>query len=631
MNLTDLAGILSAFSPLRVGVLGDFALDCYIGLETETGEQSIETGKPVHYGREIRSSPGAAGTIVNNLKALGIRQIYCFGWLGQDLFGRELRYLLAKSGVDTQGLIDVKTGFETYVYLKPLEGGVEASRIDFGTQNKVEVEAVNRVLSVLEDRLPDLDVLIINQQFKESLAAAHRLEVLGALLLQYPDCQVISDLRTYAGQLKTGIVKGNVGEIARMLGLEKYEEQNTEKCRSLAKKAFQQLGQPLLMTRGENGLLYIDSSGIYEEPGIALTGTIDVVGAGDACLSAFAAGTGCAAPMLHRLKIANLAAAITVQKINETGTANPAEILDFADRFHYQYHLDKAHDLSSAMFLGSSKIEIVESLPANRDIRSVMFDHDGTLSTLREGWERIMQELMMEMICGDKQGSLNTSEKAALTAHIQGMIDQTTGFPTIMQMEAFVEMIPEVGYVAHSEILTAEAYKSIFLERLMNRINDRVQGLKAGEIQPGEFIMAGAEQMMENLALRGIALYLASGTDEEEVKKEARLLGYADRFGEEIYGARSHGKDAKRTLLSRLVGEEGYEGRHLLVIGDGPAEMREGRRAGALCIGIASDEVSRKGINPAKRNRLIRAGAHVIISDYLERDILLDTLFPHRT
>lgn len=631
MNLTDLAGILADFSPLRVGVLGDFALDCYIGLETETGEQSIETGKPVHYGSEIRSSPGAAGTIVNNLKALGIEHIYCFGLLGQDLFGRELRYLLAKSGVDTQGLVDVETGFETYVYLKPLEDGDETSRIDFGTQNKVETEAVNRVLSVLEDRLPDLDVLIVNQQFEESLAASHRLEVLGALLLQYPDCQVISDLRTCAGQLKVGIVKGNVGEIARMSGLERYEEQNTKECRLLAEKAFQQLGQPLLMTRGENGLLYIDSSGIYEEPGIALTGKIDVVGAGDACLSAFAAGTGSAAPILHRLKIANLAAAITVQKINETGTASPAEILDFADRFHYQYHLDKAHDLRSATFLGNSKIEIVESLPANRDIRCVMFDHDGTLSTLREGWERIMQELMVEMICGDKQGSLTTSEKAELTAQIQGMIDRTTGFPTLMQMEALVEMIPEFGYVAKAEIQTAEAYKAIFLERLMNRIDERVRGLTAGEIQPGEFIMAGAEQMMENLALRGIALYLASGTDEEEVKKEARLLGYANRFGEEMYGARPHGKDAKRTLLSRLVGENGYEGRHLLVIGDGPAEMREGRRAGALCVGIASDEVSREGINPAKRSRLIRAGAHVIISDYLEREILLNTLFAQRT
>lgn len=626
MKDTRLAKVLLGFSELRVGVLGDFALDLYFDLQQETGEISIETGKAVHHGAAVRASPGAAGTIVNNLVALGVRQIAAFGWVGNDLFGRELIHLLAEQSVITEGLVSDAAGWETYVYMKPIEGTEEASRIDFGTDNQLSQEGLARVMERLETHLPELDVLIVNQQFEEGLTAAAHLDVLAALLARYPTCTVVSDLRTCTGRLAAGIVKSNAHELARMLAVADFDEADTDHCRELIRQAQAQLGRPVVMTRGENGLLYADGKEIHLVPGIALPGKIDVVGAGDACLSALAAGLGSGAPLRPVLEIANLAAAVTVQKLNQTGTASPAEILALAQTGHYHYHTGLAAHLSKARYPGGGNIEQVEALPPNIAIRCAIFDHDGTLSTVREGWDHIMEALMVERICGDQIGLLPPETVAAIAARCHRMIDETTGFPTLMQMEQLVAMIAEYGYTDPRKTESAEAYKTQFIERLMRTVDARMQGLRKGTLRPGEFIMQGAEAFMEKLSARGIELFLASGTDEDHVKLEAAALGYAHRFGERIFGARPSGKDAKRTLIHRLISEEGYTGSQLLIIGDGPAEMREGRRVGAICVGIASDEVQRQGLNPAKRSRLIRAGAHLIISDYSQADLLLEML-----
>ena len=64
----------------------------------------------------------------------------------------------------------------------------------------------------------------------------------------------------------------------------------------------------------------------------------------------------------------------------------------------------------------------------------------------------------------------------------------------------------------------------------------------------------------------------------------------------------------------------------MATIGDGPVEMRLTRKRGGIAVGVASDEVRRFGLNPAKRSRLIRAGADVIVPDYSQLPQLLAVL-----
>ena len=133
--------------------------------------------------------------------------------------------------------------------------------------------------------------------------------------------------------------------------------------------------------------------------------------------------------------------------------------------------------------------------------------------------------------------------------------------------------------------------------------------------------------MLELLHAAGVKLYLASGTDEADAIAEARILGYAHLFAGGIFGAVGDLRvDAKRDVLARIIRTSGACGGEIVVIGDGPVEMREGRRCGAYAVGIASDEVRRHGLNLQKRARLIRAGADLIVPDFCQAEALLTNL-----
>jgi len=159
-------------------------------------------------------------------------------------------------------------------------------------------------------------------------------------------------------------------------------------------------------------------------------------------------------------------------------------------------------------------------------------------------------------------------------------------------------------------------------------VNRRADELRGGRRPVSDFTIEGAVAFLEALRAHGVRLYLASGTDEEDVRREAELLGYAHIFEGRIYGSVGDVKRySKRLVIEAIIRENHLGGGELVVFGDGPVEMRQARRAGGLAIGIASDEVHRSGLNPDKRTRLIRAGAHLLASDFSDPDPLLNLMF----
>jgi len=79
-------------------------------------------------------------------------------------------------------------------------------------------------------------------------------------------------------------------------------------------------------------------------------------------------------------------------------------------------------------------------------------------------------------------------------------------------------------------------------------------------------------------------------------------------------------------VIERLVGQLALAPGELIGFGDGFVEIEEVKRAGGVAIGVASDEKFRTGINDWKRNRLIQAGADLIIPDYRDLAALLALL-----
>ena len=159
----------------------------------------------------------------------------------------------------------------------------------------------------------------------------------------------------------------------------------------------------------------------------------------------------------------------------------------------------------------------------------------------------------------------------------------------------------------------------LFLLFLAHGIEGRLSGLRAGSIAPEDLMLPGAADLLENLSRRGLDLYLASGTDVQYVRDEADLLGVSAYFGDRIFGALDQYQSfSKAMVIQDIIRNHGLQGDELLGFGDGYVEIENVKQVGGAAVGVASDEVRRQGIDAWKRERLLRAGADVIIPEYRE-------------
>ena len=276
----------------------------------------------------------------------------------------------------------------------------------------------------------------------------------------------------------------------------------------------------------------------------------------------------------------------------------------------------------SRNYLPGTQIEILRDVERGK-IKYGLFDFDGTISILREGWQDIMHPVCVEMICGD------TASTPEIEAEVRTMIDETTGIQTILQMERLVEMVREKGLVPEASILDAQAYKQVYLDRLMVPVRERLARLASGEMTREQGMLKGATDFLERVSSQdGIELYVFSGTDRDDVRNEANKLG-VDRYFVEIWGALKTFQDySKEKIIKDLVEKHDLHGPEVLAVGDGPVELRNVKAVGGIAVGVASDEKRGEGLDEEKRTRLIKAGADIIIPDFGEAAALADYLFP---
>ncbi len=265
-------------------------------------------------------------------------------------------------------------------------------------------------------------------------------------------------------------------------------------------------------------------------------------------------------------------------------------------------------------------LEIVRPDLVRGAIRHALFDFDGTLSLIREGWQQVMVPMMVEVL----EGTPEHESREELARVVRGFVDRLTGKQTIYQMLQLQEEVRARG----GEPLEALAYKRRYLDLLWQRIAYRVEGLKAGSIAREELLVPGSLEMLEALRRRGVTCYLASGTDIAYVRDEAGALGLTPYFAGGIYGALDNWEQfSKAMLVQQIIRENGLQGHEFVAFGDGYVEIENAVAVGGIAVGVASDEVQRSGIDAWKRERLIRAGAHLIIPDFRQADALLRYLF----
>lgn len=324
MDAARLEALLNRFSAQTVLVAGDYFLDKYLDIDAALTEPSLETGLDAYQVVGVRNYPGAAGTVVNNLRALEVN-VMTLGVIGEDGEGDDLRRGLVRLDVDTRFLLTAPGRF-TPTYLKPMLGRAgsparELNRLDTKNRMPLPPKLEDAVLAGLAEALQRVQAVVVADQVSEANCGVITDRVRAALCdlaRAHPQVTFVADSRERIGLFRDVIVKPNAREAQRATGRADVSE--------AARALRQQTGNPVVVTDGERGMLVCDEHGEQWVPAIRVTGPIDVVGAGDSALAGMAAALCAGGSLSEAALVGNLAASVTIQQLGVTGTATRAQV-----------------------------------------------------------------------------------------------------------------------------------------------------------------------------------------------------------------------------------------------------------------------------------------------------------------
>jgi bifunctional ADP-heptose synthase (sugar kinase/adenylyltransferase) len=341
MLTTELIEQILATLPKRaIGVLGDLFLDRYLDIDAGLNEPSVETGLTAYQVTGVRSYPGAAGTVISNLAALGVGRIFPIAYIGDDGEGYELRKALPRIPGVVPGWTITVPDRHTPTYTKPMlnQAGIasELNRLDIKNRTRTPEEVEDLILQKLDQAWPQVDALIVLDQVSEidcGVVTKRVRDRLAELADREPGKFVLADSREQIALFRNVCVKPNEREICAAI-----DECSFDPEREAEDKAFELAritGRHVFLTRGEKDIFLStpwtrqkanEGSGAYIVATFPVSGPIDIVGAGDSCSAGIASGMVSGATHPQAAAFGNLIASITIQQIGVTGTASPEQV-----------------------------------------------------------------------------------------------------------------------------------------------------------------------------------------------------------------------------------------------------------------------------------------------------------------
>jgi len=334
MTTERLAELLGRFPRTAVAVIGDFFLDKYLIMDPALTEISLETGLEAFQVVAKRLSPGAAGTVTSNLRALEVGAVYAIGAVGDDGEGYDLRHGLEATGVDCRHVLSRAELF-TPTYTKPMVrqangSETESNRQDIKNRAAIPPQLEEAVIAELRSCLPDVAGVIVADQVLEAelgIITPRVREELGRLAADHGDKVFFADSRGSIGRFRHMLTKPNRSEAARAVGWEGAEPSTIEEAAEVGRLLVSQTVAPVFVTLGEEGLLVVTAEGCEHVPGIRVAGPIDIVGAGDSTTAGIVPSLCAGATPVEAAAVGCLVASITIQKLGTTGTASPQQVL----------------------------------------------------------------------------------------------------------------------------------------------------------------------------------------------------------------------------------------------------------------------------------------------------------------
>ena len=328
--------ITARYPMLRIAVAGDFCLDRYLEIDPTKQEISIETGLPVYNVVNTRAQAGGAGTILNNLVALGVGRLYPVGFCGNDGEGFELQCALRSLGprVDLNHFF-VSDQRRTFTYCKPLvvrEGRPpeELNRLDSKNWSPTPVALQEKIKAAIENLASNVDAFILLDQVdvpETGVITSAVLESVRALVQAKPQMLILADSRRSLRGYPPVCFKMNCAEFSTLVGAK--PDIGLEEIKKLAAELAKRQARSVFVTLAERGIVGATPAGEVEHvPALPLRGEIDIVGAGDAVTANLACALAAGATLVEALEIANAAASIVIHQLGTTGTASVSQIRD---------------------------------------------------------------------------------------------------------------------------------------------------------------------------------------------------------------------------------------------------------------------------------------------------------------
>ncbi len=330
MNLNRFQEIANRYRKLRIVVVGDFCLDRYLEIDPKLAEDSIETGLPVHNVTRVRSQPGAAGTVLNNLVALGVGEIQLFGFCGEDGEGYELlRALSALPGVCLDHFITTPLR-RTFTYCKPLimEDGKpprELNRLDSKNWTPTPPPVVEQLTGPLRKIAPMMDAIIVMDQVDVAETGVVTRDILETLENVPANIPIVADSRRGLREYPPVIFKMNAAELATLTGEGEYE--SVEQVKEAAARLANHNQREVVITMAERGLVGASPDGKTTiVPALTVRGEIDIVGAGDSVTANIATALASGSSLHEAMEIAAVASSHVIHQLGTTGTASAEQI-----------------------------------------------------------------------------------------------------------------------------------------------------------------------------------------------------------------------------------------------------------------------------------------------------------------
>jgi bifunctional ADP-heptose synthase (sugar kinase/adenylyltransferase) len=351
ISLDRLETVLRTLPRLTIGLVGDLFLDRYLELVPGSRELSIETGLEAYQVERVRNSPGALGTVLNNLAALGVGLLAPVSVIGDDGHGYDLLKEVRKLPVDPANILCSPERL-TPTYTKPMrpvgpdcqagsdparQAGIaalsELNRLDVRTRAPLSAAVTAEVCRRVEQVFRTSDGLIVLDQLVDENCGVVNAEVratLARLAQEEPRKLIYVDSRRFLGEFSAATLKGNRSEVLQAV-TRRVSEGEPAADEALLIDALADLARrtsrPAFCTVGERGILVArPSQEPVLVPGCGVSGPVDIVGAGDAATSGIVTALLAACDELEAAAVGNLVASITVQQLGTTGTATPQQV-----------------------------------------------------------------------------------------------------------------------------------------------------------------------------------------------------------------------------------------------------------------------------------------------------------------